>query len=59
MRLAACIILIAAFLLGVYQVISAVGRPRRVPLTGSVAARHVVFQLAYMSIVVYLYLSGE
>ena len=59
MRLAACILLIAAFLLGIYQVIAAVGRPRRVPLTGNLAARHVIFQLVYMAIVVYLYVSGE
>lgn len=57
MRLAACIILVAAFLLGVTAVISAVGKPRK-PLTGGTASGVFIANLIYALLVVYLYLSG-
>lgn len=59
MRLAAFILVLAGFALGIYQVINAVGRQPRAALTGRVAARHVLFQFVYITLVVYLYLSGE
>lgn len=58
MRLAACIILVAAFLLGVTVVIGRVGKPTR-PVTSGVASLTFLFNLVYALLVVYLYLSGE
>lgn len=58
MRLAVCIGLVLAYLLGVTAVISAGGKPRR-PITGTTASGVFVFNLLYALATVYLYLSGE
>lgn len=58
MRLAVCIGLVLAYLLGVTTVIAAVGKPRR-PITGPIASAVFVFNLIYALATVYLYLSGE
>lgn len=58
MRLAVCIGLVLAYLLGVTAVISAVGKARR-PITGATASGVFAFNLLYALATVYLYLSGE
>jgi len=57
-RLAVCIILVAAYFLGVLATIAYVGKPRR-PLQASTAAGVFGFNLLYALMTVYLYLSGE
>jgi len=57
-RLAVCIGLVLAYLLGVTAVIAAVGKPRR-PITGGTASGVFIFNLLYALATIYLYLSGE